>query len=405
MPTNTATKYDVQLLDLDVVEPDKRNVRRGKIDAQEVETLRVALRAALERGEEFDNPITVYPSGARRYTIKHGHRRYQAARLEGVPRLHFHIVAPPSERDRILDQLDDNLNARTLSHRDLATAFDELRKIDDLSIMQLVQALRARGVPGVENGDAAGKVWVRQHLDLLKLHPEVQDLVHTRQLGYSVAVKLKDQPLAEQIAFARRIVAEGTSSREVDVMLGRRPSDGESWEAGDAAESDWSAAPPVQAFEAPIEARFAGLRDELADRAAAAASGSPRPTGPRDPARRNSAVQTRAEFFGTNMLPTPVDAKARQRLETLNASRWAASASDGALTIARDLVNWGRRNTEEAIQIAEQSITALANCPDEYIRLMHTVRTTLDTARQGMPDPLGLVLNLWIERIPRGIAA
>ncbi|HLY66430.1 MAG TPA: ParB N-terminal domain-containing protein, partial [Chloroflexota bacterium] len=105
MPASTETKYDIRVVDVELIDPDKRNIRQGKIDAQHVETLRLALRAALERGEEFDHPITIYPNSAKRYTIKHGHRRFAAARLEGVRQLHFHVVGAPSERGRILDQL------------------------------------------------------------------------------------------------------------------------------------------------------------------------------------------------------------------------------------------------------------------------------------------------------------
>src|SRR5581483_1705040 len=125
----TATRYEVAVLDLDAVEPDPRNIRQGNIEAADVDTLRLALRAALARGEEFDNAISVYPLGTKRFRIKHGHRRYRAARLEGVQRLHFHIVPPPTERERILDQLDDNLNARSISDVDIACALEELRHL------------------------------------------------------------------------------------------------------------------------------------------------------------------------------------------------------------------------------------------------------------------------------------
>jgi len=111
VPSEASTRYEVAVLDLDVVEPDPRNVRQGRIDPADVETLRLALRTALARGEEFDSAISVYPIGSRRFRIKHGHRRYEAARLEGVERLHFHVVSVPSERERILDQLDIRIPA------------------------------------------------------------------------------------------------------------------------------------------------------------------------------------------------------------------------------------------------------------------------------------------------------
>ncbi|MDE3075465.1 MAG: hypothetical protein KGJ86_08555, partial [Chloroflexota bacterium] len=56
MSQNVAKDYRVMVLPLKQVEPDPDNIR---ID-YEIESLRQALRAALERGEEFEEPISVY---------------------------------------------------------------------------------------------------------------------------------------------------------------------------------------------------------------------------------------------------------------------------------------------------------------------------------------------------------
>jgi len=215
--------------------------------------------------------------------------------------------------------------------------------------------------------------------------------VHGRQLGYSIAVKLKDQPPADQVALARKIVAEGTSTREVDVLLGSRPDE--------FLDEDFDGT--GQSLEGAIETRLAGFRDELAERAAAADAAQTNSSPRRDPNRRNSPVQIRPEFFGTSNWPTPVDSKARRRLEELHASTWASSASEGALTVARDLVNWGQRSYAEATRLADECMAAFAHCPEEYVRLMHVVRLTADTGEQGLPHPLGIMLDLWVSRILR----
>ena len=408
--SETSTRYEIALLDLDLVEPDPRNVRQGRIEAADVETLRLALRAALARGEEFDSAISVYPIGSRRFRIKHGHRRYEAARIEGVERLHFHLVSVPSERERILDQLDDNLNARSISHVDIACALDALRHIGspedgaqkELSIRQLVTLLRERGVPGVERDDA-GRAWIRQHLDLLKLHTEVRELVHGRQLGYSLAVKLKDQPAEQQVAFARRIVAENLSWRDVDRLLGR-----ESLAAGEPDDDglDAGAALLSGGPEDPMEARLLEFAKQLEAQAGATSRGSGRSRASFDPSRRNSGVELEWQPYAASSLPEPVDAKARRNLERLSSSQWAANASAGAVTLARDLFNWGGHETDDARRLADECMSELNHCPQGHRRLLYNLRIMLDCAEPTPPLPaVGRMLRLYFQELARQFPA
>ncbi len=379
VPSEASTRYEVAVLDLDVVEPDPRNVRQGRIDPADVETLRLALRTALARGEEFDSAISVYPIGSRRFRIKHGHRRYEAARLEGVERLHFHVVSVPSERERILDQLDDNLNARSISHMDIACALDALRHIGspedgaqkELSIRQLVTLLRERGVPGVERDDA-GRAWIRQHLDLLKLHAEVRELVHARQLGYSLAVKLKDQPAEQQVRLAQRIVAENLSWRDVDRLLGREP---------------------LAAAQPDDDGLDAGA-SLLTSRAGF------------DPGRRNSGIELEWQPYTAAAPPAPPDAKTRRNLQRLSSSEWAANASAGAITLARDLVSWGGHDADVAQRLADECMAELNDCPQGYRRLLYNVRMMLDCAEPTPPLPaVGRMLQLYFQQVARQFPA
>ncbi len=410
VPSEASTRYEVAVLDLDVVEPDPRNVRQGRIDPADVETLRLALRTALARGEEFDSAISVYPIGSRRFRIKHGHRRYEAARLEGVERLHFHVVSVPSERERILDQLDDNLNARSISHMDIACALDALRHIGspedgaqkELSIRQLVTLLRERGVPGVERDDA-GRAWIRQHLDLLKLHAEVRELVHARQLGYSLAVKLKDQPAEQQVRLAQRIVAENLSWRDVDRLLGREPlaaaqPDDDGLDAG---ASLLSSGP-----DEPVEARLLEFAKQLEAQAGATSRGSGRSPASFDPSRRNSGVELEWQPYSAAAPPEPVDAKARRNLQRLSSSEWAANASAGAITLARDLVSWGGHDADIAQRLADECMAELNDCPQGYRRLLYNVRMMLDCAEPTPPLPaVGRMLQLYFQQVARQFPA
>ncbi|HVA24909.1 MAG TPA: hypothetical protein VMW62_11015 [Chloroflexota bacterium] len=395
---------------METVEPDPRNIRRGAIDPADVATLRLALQAALARGEEFESPISVYPVGAGRFRIKHGHRRFAAAKLEGVRRLHFHIVSPPSERDRILDQLDDNLNARSISHVDIACALDALRHLGsvedgaqkELSLRQLVVLLRERGVPGAEK-EEAGRTWVRQHLDLLKLHDEVRELVHGGKVGYSIAIKLKDLPLKDQPLLARRIVTEGLSWRDVDVLLGR-----ESHANGQFSEDDGfdaGAALMAAGANSPVEAQLLALVGQI-EASAEAANNGRRPRRSADPSRRNSAVELEWEPYTASALPEPVDANARHDLERLNSSDWAMRASAGALTLARDLIAWAHREPDDARRLADACMSELTDCPQEYRRLLYSMRMMLDGTEPGPPPPsVGLMLRLYCQELSRRLPA
>ncbi|HEY8692759.1 MAG TPA: hypothetical protein VIR57_08465 [Chloroflexota bacterium] len=389
---------------MEAVEPDPRNIRRGAIDPADVETLRLALHAAVVRGEEFESPISVYPIGAGRFRIKHGHRRFAAAKLEGIRRLHFHIVSQPSERDRILDQLDDNLNAKSISHIDMACALDALRHLGsvedgaqkELSLRQLVVLLRERGVPGAEK-EEAGRAWVRQHLDLLKLHEEVRELVDTGKLGYSLAIKLKDQPLKEQPLLARRIVAEGLSWRDVDVLLGREPHSNGQFSEDDG--FDAGATLTAASANSPVEARLLSLVGQI-EASAEAANTARRPRGQSDPSRRNSAVELEWEPYSASALPEPVDAKARHDLQQLDSSHWAASASAGALTLAHDLIAWGHREPDDARRLADACMSELMRCPQEYRRLLYSMRMMLDATEPAPPLPsVGLMLRLYLQEL------
>ncbi|MGI9149107.1 MAG: ParB/RepB/Spo0J family partition protein [Chloroflexota bacterium] len=161
---------------LEQVHPDPNNVRIGLPSGAMLEALRESLRTALERGEEFDEPIVVYPLRNDVYRIKSGHRRYAAARGV-VEQLHFHVVKPPeTEAERIEGQLDDNLNHETLSDIEVGTALLKLQQTGNYSLGQLTERLRQRGIPTQHSS----KTWVAQKIELVKkLTSEVQHMVHS----------------------------------------------------------------------------------------------------------------------------------------------------------------------------------------------------------------------------------
>ncbi|HVA25483.1 MAG TPA: hypothetical protein VMW62_13950 [Chloroflexota bacterium] len=399
MAENVKTEFQVMVLQLDQVEPDPRNIRLELPKSTEVETLREALRAALKRSEEFDEAITVYPIRKGVYRIKSGHRRYVAA--QGVvDQLHFHIVKPPdSETERILGQLDDNLNHETLSDIEIGRSLLALQQASGCSLGQLADMVRGRGIQM-----RSSKTWVAQKLELVKkVHEDVQRLVHTGLLPSSIAFEIRHLPRREQPEVARRIVQEGLTVTQVRAMLGTGGNEGEG-EADTSARLESALGPGGFDVHRP-ELAQAQIRDALAMAANAASTAiMPRPSTPVDPQRRSSPVQLRYELQPSRMTVAPRDPVQKEELAAVGQDDWGRTRSDLHKAIARDAICVGQRNRAEAQKLADDFMDQVGSSSLATQMAVVGVRDMLEGPALMCPPAVASFLRMWMREVDRRLA-
>ncbi|MBV1939747.1 ParB/RepB/Spo0J family partition protein [Streptomyces sp. BV286] len=159
-------------------------------------------------------PVVVRQTGAGRYELIMGERRWRACReagLEAIPA----IVRATDDEKLLLDALLENLHRAQLNPLEEAAAYDQLLQDFNCTHDQLADRI-GRSRPQVSNT-----------LRLLKLSPSVQRRVAAGVLsaGHARAL-LSVADSEEQDRLAHRIVAEGLSVRAVEeivTLMGSRP--------------------------------------------------------------------------------------------------------------------------------------------------------------------------------------
>ena len=337
--------YQVRRLKLSQVEPDQHNVRTNS-DRLKIEQLGESLSAALDRGEEYLNPITVYPVGRDRYRIKFGHRRYHAAldltKRRPLSELYFHVVPKPENESVLLrEQLEEALHQEGLGPMDKARAIKRYKELTGKSVRQLAASLAEIGLDRDERGQKRGPWWVNFHLKLTSLQPLVQELVADGTLAASTAYRLHALEPRGQVDLAKRIVDEGLSRRELDRLIGE---DTEQTSAMD---------PTAQVSGTSGQFEPDTITESVLAAGSAAHQSSRGRPGAGGPERRNSAVTT------SLMIPLPAEDYARfpkevrRKIERANGDAWAKTATAEQQALARDVIYWGRRSVDEAESIAD----------------------------------------------------
>lgn len=335
------TDYDVRKLPLGHVQPDPHNIRTNS-DKVKIDQLRESLAAALERGEEYLHPITVYPVGRERFRIKFGHRRYYAAldlaKQRPVSGLHFRVVPKPETEAVLLrEQLEEALHQEGLSPMDRAMAIKRYKDLTGKSVRQLAESLAEIGLDRDQHGEKRGSSWVGFHLALTRLHPQLQQFIADGQLAASTAYRLRSLPPGEQVRLARKIVGEGLSRRDLEELTGP-----------DSENVTTLSEPPT------ATSRFAGATGALPG---GEALGERTSSGKRgrsyDVDRSHSAVTTSMTIpvprEDISALPVPVQIRVREA----QSDRWGEKASEEQKAVARDAIYWGGRSVAEAEALAD----------------------------------------------------
>ncbi|MDE3075408.1 MAG: ParB N-terminal domain-containing protein, partial [Chloroflexota bacterium] len=367
--------YQVEELPLEHIEPDPRNVRRHA-DSAHIHKLRQSLIAALERGEEFYNPITVYAVGRSRYRIKFGHRRYYAA--QGVvDRLHFRVVPRPGDSQLILDQLDESLHQEELNDLDTGWALRRYKDATNCSLSELQAKVEQLGLS--RDGVRPGKFWLRFHLDLTRLHDHVQAMISNEQLAPTTAWQLRALPLNKQAEAAGRIVREGLTSRDVERMLNPGQE------------------PPASGEE---EDTLPSGGDLFLKELSSAKKPPARRLQPADPDRDNSSVRTSYEYPSLRTDLATLDQRTRRALERLDQDPWSGQASSSEKAVARDAISLGRYTVQEAIELAERFSREWPEAGELVQQTMVTVRRMLDGANGALPrTAIACLLRIYLAKL------
>jgi len=196
----------VRALPVDGLRPS-RVQPRASFDEEGLAELAASIRA-----QGVVQPIVVTPDGAGGYTIVAGERRWRAARQAGLETVPVVVREVASEQELLELALIENLQRTDLNPLEEAEAYRALQDRFGLSHEEIAVRV-GKSRPAVSNT-----------LRLLKLPPEVQELLRAGQLTAGQARPLLALESAEeQVELARRAVAQGLSARELEARAGVEP--------------------------------------------------------------------------------------------------------------------------------------------------------------------------------------
>ncbi len=142
------------------------------------------------------------------YELIDGESRYWACINEGIPTILVRIKEVKSDFDQFIQSLASNMCRRSLKSIETAFAIKEAiegfmreEKMDQKEAIQKVKA-----ICGITS-DA----WVTQHLQLLDLEPEVQELLRKKLISFQIGVALSSYLPESQIQYARYVIENNLS--------------------------------------------------------------------------------------------------------------------------------------------------------------------------------------------------
>jgi len=187
-------------LPLDTVYSGPHQPRRA-VDPEALEELAQSIRA-----QGVIEPIIVRPRDSGGYEIVAGERRWRAAQLAGLETIPA-VVRSISDRDAVAVALIENIQREDLNALEEANALKRL--VEEYSLTQQ------------EAADAVGKsrTAVANLLRLLKLAPEVRELLLAGSLEMGHARALLPLPAARQASTAAQVVKRGLSVRETEGLV------------------------------------------------------------------------------------------------------------------------------------------------------------------------------------------
>jgi ParB family chromosome partitioning protein len=195
------TRQAIQTLPIDSLRPNRWQPR-SRFDEADLEALAESIRA---QGLVQPLVITSEPDGS--YSIIAGERRWRAARRAGLEEVPVLIRHSLDDRARLELALVENLQRSDLNAHEEAEAYLALQEKFGLSHDEIAGRV------------GKGRTTITNALRLLKLPPEVQDLLRSGRLTAGQARPLLALATAEaQVALAERAVREELSARQLEKL-------------------------------------------------------------------------------------------------------------------------------------------------------------------------------------------
>lgn len=174
---------------------------RHHFDEEALQALADSIRA-----QGVVQPITVRPSGANRYEIIAGERRWRAARRAGLKQIPA-VVRNVDSNTAMAVALVENIQRADLNPLEEAEALQRL--IDEC------------GLTHEKTAEAVGRsrAAVSNLLRLLEMDEDVQSLIRDGKLSLGHAKVLLGAAQEQQARLAQRVVALGLSVRQTEALL------------------------------------------------------------------------------------------------------------------------------------------------------------------------------------------
>jgi len=360
------------------LELDPENVR-SEPESSVVEGLREALRTS---GDYINAPV-VYKTDAGSYRVHHGSTRVIAARGV-VDRLRVRVTdPPPTPRTKVLSQLSENLLQSGLGPVDIGNALRQLRDSGNMSIGQLVGALKASGV-------IRSRAWVLRHLALTELDEDVQRAVARGELQVTNALQLRRFAPEEQRAWCRRIIEEGIGLQSLEGLLSHE---------GGANTDDPFLESPEQRVPRMFEIE-AEMRERLSDVAETNAQARPG-HGIRPREQRDGPVRTRWEFLPALLqIQEKPGRKGRSKLASLKRVAWYESATELQRRLVEELLLLGTDTPQEAISLVEEALGEQEAAWEPIMVTLHGLRILAENPeRLARNSALATFLKLRMRRV------
>lgn len=172
----------------------------------------IASLSASIKSQGLMSPLIVRSVGEGQWEIIAGERRFRAAKLAGLTKVPVIICEVPDKKALSLS-LIENIQREGLNPIEEANGMSRLMREFDMTQDQVAEVL-GKSRPAVANT-----------LRLLKLTPEVQNLLMSEKIDMGHARALLSLKEADQIALANEVVAKGWSVRETERQVAALLSD------------------------------------------------------------------------------------------------------------------------------------------------------------------------------------
>jgi ParB/RepB/Spo0J family partition protein len=163
---------------------------------------------------EIEDPVC-------KFELIDGERRWLACKLAGCPLKAIVNKGEAIDFDtQFLISVAANFGRAEHTPMEIALAIETLKKSIDFLLLPQTEAIRR-----VAKIFAKSETWVSQYLSLLKLAPEVREMMaeelpKTKRINFSTAIQLANLPHEEQKIIARRIIDEKMPIYKIRFLVG-----------------------------------------------------------------------------------------------------------------------------------------------------------------------------------------